>query len=210
MTKKQIIVWETLKIPFEIYTYGSFASGLNLPWSDIDLLLDIQTESEAPFLEHLETTFTADSAFIEVKYIKSASIPVLKLVTSMEFENSKVDITLKDVRHSGMNCVALIRHYIVIYPSLKPIALVLKQLLYVAKLNDPYQHGLSSYGLVLMIVSFLQWLTLNGCYDEMCSSLGKLLLEFLKHYGSYFDYINWKVSPSLPQDPLINPYPQVD
>ena len=206
----RLIMAETLRVPFELYTYGSFASGLNLPWSDVDLVLDVQNDAEMTILERLETTFAAEiNGFAEAKFIRGASIPVLKLIATPEFESCKLDITLKDSRHSGLSCVALVRQYIAIYQPLRPLALVLKQLLHVAHLNDPYQQGLSSYGLILMIVAFLQWLALNGCLEEASMNFGKLLIEFLKHYGSYFDYLNWKVAPALPQDPLTSPYPQV-
>ncbi len=204
------IIGESLRLPFELYTYGSFASGLNLPWSDVDLLLDIYSDNDISSLEKLEAAFAADTGgFAEARFIRGASIPVLKLTAAAEFEGCKLDITLKDDRHSGLSCVALVRQYVAMYPPLRPLALVLKQLLHISHLNDPYQQGLSSYGLVLMIVAFLQWLAMNGCLEDASSNFGKLLLEFLKHYGSYFDYLNWKVAPSLPQDPLINPYPQV-
>jgi non-canonical poly(A) RNA polymerase PAPD5/7 len=33
---------------------------------------------------------------------------------------------------------------------------MLKQLIFNAKLSDPYSGGISSYGIILMVVSFLQ------------------------------------------------------
>ena len=44
---------------------------------------------------------------------------------------------------------------LIFYECLKPLVLVLKQFIFSANLNDTYQGGLSSYGLILMIVSFL-------------------------------------------------------
>ena len=41
------------------------------------------------------------------------------------------------------------------FPVLKPLTLVLKQLLVEKGLNDAYTGGLSSYGLVLLIASLL-------------------------------------------------------
>lgn len=39
--------------------------------------------------------------------------------------------------------------------------LPLKQLIYYAELNDPYQGGITSYGIILMIVAFLQFKVKN-------------------------------------------------
>lgn len=87
-----------------------------------------------------------------------------------------------------------------IYKPLKPITLVLKHLLHVAKLNDPYLNGLSSYGLILMIVAFFQYLIYNGNYEEMHENYGRLLINFLRHYGGFFDYTNNKIVPTCPND----------
>jgi len=50
----------------------------------------------------------------------------------------------------------LIRKYIKNYEPLKPLTLIMKQFLHKSDLSDTYSGGLSSYGLILMIVSFLQ------------------------------------------------------
>lgn len=196
---------DTLKINFELYPYGSFASRLNLPWSDIDIVLDTFSEAGLESLELLETAFARQPLITEVKFIKNTSIPVLKLVANAQYDNLKIDITLQDPRHSGVQCVGLIHQYMNMYPFLRPIALVLKQLLYLGKLNDPYQKGLSSYGLVLMIVAYFQWLVYSNTYEEVCANRGRALIQLLKHYGSSLDYINWKIAPSLTGE-IINPY----
>ena len=40
--------------------------------------------------------------------------------------------------------------------------MVLKQILKVDNLNDPYSGGISSYALTLMVVAYLQWLQTQG------------------------------------------------
>ena len=199
------VIEQVIKSPFEIYPYGSFASGLNMPWSDIDILLDTLCDQGSESLEHIVSAFSKSNSFPEVKFIKNTSVPVIKLTTSASYDSIKIDITLKDPRHSGLNCVALIQQYLICYPPLKPLALVLKQLMYLGKLNDPYQKGLSSYGLVLMIVAYIQWLIATDNYDQVCGNLGRILLQLLKHYGSSFDYINWKIAPCLSGE-IGNPY----
>ena len=48
------------------------------------------------------------------------------------------------------------KKYLEKYKVLKLIILSLKTLLKNGSLNDPYKGGLSSYGLILMLVSFIQ------------------------------------------------------
>lgn len=43
------------------------------------------------------------------------------------------------------------------YPVLRNITMVMKHLLKMYSLNDPYTGGLSSYALILLIVAFMQY-----------------------------------------------------
>jgi non-canonical poly(A) RNA polymerase PAPD5/7 len=52
--------------------------------------------------------------------------------------------------------VALIKEYLDIYPQLRSLTFILKKFIYCARLFDPYSGGISSYGLILMIVAFIQ------------------------------------------------------
>lgn len=82
-------------------------------------------------------------------------------------------------------------------PPLISLSLVLKQFLFERGLNNSFNGGLSSYCLVLMVVSFLQ---LKGFGDQNESAgeadkkreskmnLGQLLVEFLELFGKKFDY----------------------
>jgi DNA polymerase sigma len=112
---------------------------------------------------------------VEVNYIEHASVPVIKLKCSLATimeqagfkfpKNSKykaiymtnfsIDITHKTEMHNGLACVDLVKKYLMQYWFLEPLILVLKQMLKVNGLNDPYKGGLSSYGLLLLIVAFL-------------------------------------------------------
>ena len=75
----------------------------------------------------------------ETKTIKNTSVPVLKITCSKEYFNKRVDMSIHDVRHNGMRCVELVKEYLQVYPSLKPLVLALKYFLYILNLNDTYQ-----------------------------------------------------------------------
>lgn len=77
--------------------------------------------------------------FKETKHIFQAKIPVVKLEATEKFKFKKVDITLMDEKHNGTQCVEMILEYQRKYPVLKSIFVVLKEMLFLAHLNDPSQ-----------------------------------------------------------------------
>lgn len=74
------------------------------------------------------------------------------------------------------------------YPPLAKLICVLKQFLLQRDLNEVFTGGLSSYCLILMVVSFLQ---LHPRQDAASHSanLGVLLIEFFELYGRNFNYL---------------------
>lgn len=141
----------------------------------------------------------------EIKYIKTATVPVIKITAVEKYLHRKVDITLrefKDSKHNGEACVELIKDYIKAYKVFKPLILVLKQLIYNAKLYDPYQGGMSSYSLILMLVSYLQYkLFFKVSIEPVRPILGILFVDFFNFYGSVkFSAIEMK--PIKAGDPI--------
>lgn len=65
-----------------------------------------------------------------------------------------IDVTLKT--HMGVETVSFVRSLVAYFPELRPLVLVIKQLLRTIRLNDPYTGGLSSYALVIMTAALLQ------------------------------------------------------
>lgn len=94
--------------------------------------------------------------FSKVQSILSASIPVVKAICTPKYLNKRVDITIQDGNHFGIRCVKLVEQYLHMYEPLKYLVIACKQLLCNAQMNNPYEGGLTSYGLILMIVAFLQ------------------------------------------------------
>lgn len=202
------IIEEGLKVPFKLHIYGSYASGLSLPTSDVDFLLEFEEGEEAKYhFDLLEEIFRQSSVFQEVKYIKTAQIPVMKLTTSAVYDFFKIDITIKDMNHYGLNCVDFVKKILQYYEPLKPILLVIKHLLNKVQLNDPYKGGLSSYGLILMILAFFQQLQLLDKYEADKNHYGQLLIKFL-HFYSSFDHHSLVIQPSPLFDQIIPPFPQ--
>jgi non-canonical poly(A) RNA polymerase PAPD5/7 len=145
---------------------------------------------------------------ILVNYIDMASVPVIKVKCSlkelmlqagMQFpknpkyaaiyqQNFSIDITHMTEFHNGVKCVNLVKDYLLECWFIEPIILVLKQMLKVNGMNDPYKGGLSSYGLLLMIVAFIQFRQLNNHKFPQKINLGNILLDFLHYYGEVLQF----------------------
>ena len=69
--------------------------------------------------------------------------------------------------------------------------------IYESSLFAPYIGGLSSYGIFLMIVAFIQMEEQKGKGEEKDISLrtAELLINFLKFYGFKMDYMTQKIVP---------------
>ena len=72
------------------------------------------------------------------------------------------------------------------YEILTPMTLAVKNILFKASLNDPYKGGLSSYGVILLILNFINIEKIKG-NDITINNLGNLFYDFLYYYGNIFD-----------------------
>jgi DNA polymerase sigma len=145
----------------------------------------------------------------------SATAPML--TATQTYQNPTVET------HNGVASVDLILTFISVFPCLRPLALIIKQLLYEHGLSNTYTGGLNSYCLILMIVAFLQSrqttspspdyayhyslsndgrdFTNNGYYASVVDeddNLGQLLLDFLEFYGCSFDFQHTGIAISSP------------
>jgi non-canonical poly(A) RNA polymerase PAPD5/7 len=134
----------------------------------------------------------------EYKFLANASTPIIKLTCTEQYNSMSIDISVKDKTHFGLKCVELVKDLISKYESLKPLTLAIKNVLKRANLNDPYTGGISSYGLILMIVSFLQFqknIGIDISINE--NNLGKLFFDFVEYYGLKFESKKYVISVNV-------------
>jgi DNA polymerase sigma len=74
----------------------------------------------------------------------------------MIYKFKTVDISFRDDMHNGLESVEVNKKYLEMYPELNNLLLVLKKFIYQCNVFGPYSGGLSSYGLFLMILGYLQ------------------------------------------------------
>ena len=130
---------------YEVKLYGSHATGLCLPWSDIDVVLCkkngevLDNISYYPLHELFTYLQKKNDLFKTINYIGSTTVPLIKIKTKENIGIQSVDISLQDKTHLGIKCVSLVLSFKEEYEVLLPMILALKNILKQANLNDPYK-----------------------------------------------------------------------
>ena len=130
---------------YEVRLYGSHATGLCLPWSDIDVVLckkngeGVENNSYLPLQELFTYLQKKNDLFKAINYIGTTTVPLIKIKTKENIGIQSVDISLQDKTHYGIKCVSLVLSFKEEYEVLLPLILALKNILKNANLNDPYK-----------------------------------------------------------------------
>ena len=173
----------------EVHMFGSVSTGLFLPTSDIDLVV-IGNWAKTPIFTLEEELKKADIAVKDtINPLDKTAVPVIKF-TDKQTE-VKVDICFN--RRSGMDGVKVILEFVQQFPILPKLVLVLKQFLTQRNLHEVFFGGISSYALVLLVVSFLQLHPRNAAHDPN-ANLGVLLIEFFELFGRNFNYLKTAIT----------------
>jgi non-canonical poly(A) RNA polymerase PAPD5/7 len=193
------LVEELFREP-DMQVFGSQATGLLLPSSDIDLVIYVDAENwkkedsdssssatDSPLqalAQKLREEWYHELSYLEV--IEKTRVPLVKF--THEPSNVSVDICFN--QPSGPPAASYMKRYLEALPPLRPLTFVLKYFLAVRRLNEPYSGGIGSFLLQLMIVSFLQHRERDAFNYRRPSlhNLGSLLLEFVELYGLDFNF----------------------
>ena len=160
--------------------YGSYATGVSLPHSDVDLVVSDPFPEEA--LEGrrklLVEALQEETWCEDVRLIEAATVPVIKFVAregstigSVEREEDgelsvEVDVTFSPCAaskegwggYTALNSRDFVRFEMDRFPLIRTLALGLKHLLFMHGLNDSggYSGGLSSHCLCLLLIFYFQ------------------------------------------------------
>jgi non-canonical poly(A) RNA polymerase PAPD5/7 len=85
--------------------FGSCATGLNLPKSDIDLLCYYPAQREQSLMNKLESALAKSGFCSGIESIKSAKCPIIKL----KDKESGINVDISFNRENGVNCVCLVQ-----------------------------------------------------------------------------------------------------
>mmetsp|Transcript_5394 Transcript_5394/g.22910 ORF Transcript_5394/g.22910 Transcript_5394/m.22910 type:complete len:399 (-) Transcript_5394:2155-3351(-) len=175
----------------EVRVFGSFATNLYLPTSDIDVCVLNTPEGGSPReLHEVADALRGEKGLVrKIEVIEKAFVPLVKLVDRAS--DVKCDISFG--RNNGPSNVLLIRQYLEDFPSLMPLILVVKCFMHQRMLNEVYRGGIGSYALLLLVVSHLQHYRTNFKHrmgnGRTMPNLGSVLIDFFILYGSKFNYV---------------------
>mmetsp|Transcript_1324 Transcript_1324/g.4163 ORF Transcript_1324/g.4163 Transcript_1324/m.4163 type:complete len:323 (-) Transcript_1324:117-1085(-) len=216
-----------------VVLFGSRATKLSLPTSDVDLVLQGDLTEDAPVgaaravMIQLVECLRPDHP--DIKFI-DATIPRCTFVDTKS--RLTADITAgpsllqrpgaAPLQHSGEMASAFVRDLQEELPALRSLVLILKALLRRAHYHEPFIGGLSSHGLVLMVGTLLRTRAAALGPDAVHGApISVLLCEFLFLFGFEFDYTKYGVSlrrgcffdrvemgdfvaPLLVEDPIVD------
>ncbi|CDF38677.1 unnamed protein product [Chondrus crispus] len=162
--------------------FGSYATGLYLPTSDIDIcIMDTPKKGELDEFEQLAAAIRNVTGFARRVHIIKAKVPLVKIIARKSGMNCDICIG----RNNGPKNVPVIKKYLETYPALRPLLMIVKCFLQQRDLNETYSGGLGSYTLLLFVVSHLQMLKYN--FPNSKANLGAVLQAFFQFYGRMFN-----------------------
>lgn len=129
--------------------------------------------------------------------------PILRILS--------VDISISDSfdesSHLGLLQSNFVREKLQEYPVLKPVWLMLKKLLVINKLNNPYIGGLGSFSLFLMLYAVFVLEVLHRYEDFQYDNIypARLFIWFLWYFSEYFNYKSLAIKFDENLFPTISP-----
>jgi non-canonical poly(A) RNA polymerase PAPD5/7 len=177
----------------EVKPFGSYATGLYLPSSDVDIVvfgMGLETKpSRVAGLEQLAQRLeAAEWRVTELEVIGKAKVPIVKFIDVRSGVHVDICLEVRD----GIQSSNLARKASTQFPAFKYLVLVLKRWLAQRGLADTYHGGVGSFLLQLLVIAALQHPPSSP--DRLKGSLGGLLLHFFEVFGLRFNYIRCGIS----------------
>lgn len=170
------IVNRSFKGTAYVQEYGSYASRLLTPYSDMDLSIQgcqsMDREQIVETLQFLSKNLKMCSFIKNATSILTAAVPVIKIEadSSVDFETSQktdtpltihVDIILDtrdNINHisTALRTTDYMKYCIRTYPSFYKNMLFMKYAMNCNELNNTYRGGLCAYGLAILYVAYIE------------------------------------------------------
>ncbi|KAK9368373.1 hypothetical protein V1509DRAFT_623888 [Lipomyces kononenkoae] len=170
-----------------VCVFGSYATNLYLPDSDIDIVMvsDSGHYDNRSSLYQLANALKSSKIAINVEVIAKARVPIIKYTDRVSMVN--VDISFE--RYGGVVAANTILHWVAARPGLREVVMVIKYFLAKRDLNSVPNGGLGGYAVVCMVLSFFQMHPKIASGEILPEeNLGVLLIQFLELYGKNFNY----------------------
>lgn len=171
----------------ELHCFGSFATDLYLPGSDIDCVVTSKRRryDNKSSLYQLTSYIRNHGLGVEVTPIAKAKVPIIKFVDP----KTRIHIDISFERSNGLDAAKLIIKWLKTTPGLRELVLIVKQFLAVRKLNEVHVGGLGGFSIICLCYSFLKLHPRLSTNDiDAQENIGCLLIEFFELYGYNFGY----------------------
>lgn len=171
----------------DLNVFGSYATDLYLPGSDIDCVIISKSgdKDNRNSLYSLASNLKRKNLASQVEVIAKARVPIIKFVEP----ESNIHIDVSFERTNGLEAAKLIREWLDESPGLRELVLIVKQFLHSRRLNNVHTGGLGGFSIICLVFAFLQ-LHPRIVTDEIdpMDNLGVLLIDFFELYGKNFGY----------------------
>lgn len=173
----------------EAHVFGSCATDLYLPGSDIDMVV-VSTDGlyeHRSRLYQLSSFLRTNQLAKNIEVIAKAKVPIIKFVDPVT--NIHIDISFE--RTNGIIAAKKIRRWLDDTPGLRELVLIVKQFLRSRRLNNVHVGGLGGYATIILCYHFLKMHPRLATHQmSVLDNLGALLIEFFELYGRNFSYDN--------------------
>ncbi|CAK0828557.1 unnamed protein product [Prorocentrum cordatum] len=169
----------------QVRVFGSFYTGLSLPNGDVDVaVLDVPCKNTTA-MKMLANALLARGQISWLELIESAKVPIVKVRS--QASGLRADIVFN--QPDGIATSKFVRKRLKEMPQMRPLAVFLKYFLLQRGLHETYTGGMGSYLFCNVLLHFMQrHPSLRNKRTYEATSLGHLLFDFFKYYGSEFNY----------------------
>ncbi|SCU80773.1 LAFA_0C01068g1_1 [Lachancea sp. 'fantastica'] len=171
----------------DLHVFGSFATDLYLPGSDIDCVVNSSAgdKENRNCLYSLASFLKRRKLATQVEVISKARVPIIKFVEP----ESQIHIDISFERINGLEAAKTIRGWLKQTPGLRELVLIVKQFLTARRLNSVHTGGLGGFSVICLVYAFLQLhpRVLSGDISTE-ENLGILLIDMFELYGKNFGY----------------------
>ncbi|PSK56002.1 hypothetical protein B9Z65_4880 [Elsinoe australis] len=188
---------EAFKLKFshvEVKAFGSFATNMYLPVSDLDLVAMSSTYRFSGFAEIAQTP--RDLRQIAKNIIQKsglsrnpnciigAKVPIIKFTDI----RTQIDVDVSFENDSGLRAIPTLAQWTEDYPSLPYLVYPIKHFLASRTFNDVSIGGLGGFSIICLIVHRLDELQARHTTQWIQKNLDFALMDFFDFYGNKFDY----------------------
>ncbi|QPG73480.1 hypothetical protein FOA43_000791 [Brettanomyces nanus] len=171
----------------ELHCFGSYATDMYLPGSDIDTVIISKGRKydNKSALYQLSSFLRTHKLGKCIETIAKAKVPIIKFIDPRT--GFHIDISFE--RDNGVSAAKIIISWIDSTPGLRELVMIVKQFLAVRRLNEVHTGGLGGFAIICLAYSFLSLhpRIITKSIDPL-QNLGVLLIEFFELYGFNFGY----------------------